>query len=312
MVTRSEVEFQAEDGVILRGWLFTPDVGGRRPAISMCHGFAAVKEHGLEPFARVFARAGFVVLVHDHRNFGASDGAPRHDIDPWAQLADWRVALGYLAARPEVDPDQLGIWGSSYSGGHALIVAASDRRVKCVVSQVPTISGSEQGRRRVRPEALPAFLDMLSADVQAQQAGAPPRMQAVASADTATLAAYRSLSSVAFYMQDLGGASWTNTVTLRSTLAARSYEPGVWISEIAPTPLLMIVASDDDITMTDLEIDAYARAVEPKRLVMVPGGHFTPYLENFSVASLAATDWFLRHLKQPDGVTAAARLTPSH
>nr|WP_249221576.1 alpha/beta fold hydrolase [Cupriavidus sp. KK10] len=156
----------------------------------MCHGFAAVKEHGLEPFARAFAQAGFVVLVHDHRNFGASDGEPRQDVAPML-IADWRVALGYLAARPEADPDQLGIWGSSYSGGHALIVVASDRRVKCVVSQVPTISGSEQGRRRVSPEALPAFLEMLADDARTQQGGAPPRVQAVVSADTGTLAAYR-------------------------------------------------------------------------------------------------------------------------
>lgn len=296
MVTRSDVEFQAEDGVTLRGWLFTPAAPGKHPAISMCHGFAAVKEHGLKPFARAFAQAGFVVLVHDHRNFGASDGTPRHDIDPWAQIADWRLALGYLAARPEVDPDQLGIWGSSYSGGHALILAATDRRVKCVVSQVPTISGSEQGRRRVRPEALPAFLEMLAADLREQDGGAPPRMQAVASADAATLAAYRSADSIAFYSQDLGGADWANAVTLRSTLAARSFEPGVWVSEIAPTPLLMIVASDDDITMTDLEVDAYARAAQPKRLVMIPGGHFSPYSEHFAVASLAATRWFQQHL----------------
>lgn len=184
--------------------------------------------------------------------------------------------------------------------------------MKCVVSQVPTISGSEQGRRRVSPEALPAFLEMLADDARAQQGGAPPRVQAVVSADTGTLAAYRTEASIAFYSQDLGGANWTNTVTLRSTLEARSYEPGVWIGEIAPTPLMMVIASDDDITMTDLEVDAYARAGQPKRLVMVPGGHFTPYSENLLVASLAATNWFLQHLKQPSGVPIPAGLTLTH
>ncbi len=153
---------------------------------------------------------------------------------------------------------------------------------------------------------------MLADDVRAQQSGAPPRVQAVVSADTAALAAYRTEASIAFYSQDLGGADWTNTVTLRSTLQARSYEPGVCVGEIAPTPLMMIVASDDDITMTDLELDAFARASQPKRLVMIPGGHFTPYRENFSVASLAATDWFQQHLKQPSGVPILAGLTLAH
>lgn len=296
MVTRTDVEFRADDGTILRGWLFVPGAPGRHAAISMCHGFAAVKEHGLEPFARAFAGAGFVVLVHDHRNFGASDGSPRHDIDPQVQIADWRRALDYLAGRPEVDPEHLGIWGSSYSGGHALVLAATDRRVKCVVSQVPTISGSEQGRRRISAQVLPAFLEMLAADQRDQERGAPPKMQAIASAD-ASPAAYRSADSIAFYCQDLGGAAWVNSVTLRSTLAARAYEPGVWIGEIAPTPLMMIVASDDDITMTDLELDAYARAGQPKQLEMIPGGHFAPYSEHLAVASQAASNWFQKHLR---------------
>jgi hypothetical protein len=56
-----------------------------------------VKEHGLERFARAFADAGFVVLLHDHRNFGLSDGAIRQDIDPWRQIADWRRAISFFS-----------------------------------------------------------------------------------------------------------------------------------------------------------------------------------------------------------------------
>jgi fermentation-respiration switch protein FrsA (DUF1100 family) len=271
----------------------------------MCHGFAAVKEHRLERFARAFAEAGFVVLVHDHRNFGASDGTPRQDIDPWAQIADWRRAISYLEAHPEVDAGRIGIWGSSFSGGHALVLAATDQRVKCVVSQVPTISGFEQSRRRVSPDALPGLLSTLADDLRAQHRGNPPRLQAVVSADPTALAAYRSPDAIAFYSQDLGGADWTNTVTLRSTFAARTYEPGVWVSRISPTPLMMVIATDDRLTMTDLELDAYERALEPKRLVLVPGGHFDPYDAGFAVASKAATDWFAQHLAQDKRCSAA-------
>jgi fermentation-respiration switch protein FrsA (DUF1100 family) len=82
MVQRMDVEFPVEGDVTLRGWLYVPDGAGPHPAISMAHGFAGVKEHGLDRFARLFADAGFVVLVHDHRGFGASDGSPRFDVDP--------------------------------------------------------------------------------------------------------------------------------------------------------------------------------------------------------------------------------------
>jgi uncharacterized protein len=262
----------------------------------MCHGFAAVKEHALERFAQAFADAGFVVLVHDHRNFGASGGMPRHDIDPALQLADWRRALTYLEGRPEVDGASIGIWGTSFSGGHALVLAATDRRVRCVVAQVPTISGYEQSRRRVAPDAMPAYLGALTDELRAVHGGQPPRTQAVAGADPALPAAYRSPEAIAFYLQDLGGADWQNLVTLRSSDLARQYEPGIWAARVSPTPLLMIVADDDRVTLTDLELRAYEEALEPKRLVLLRGGHFTPYATHFETASGAARDWFAQYL----------------
>src|SRR6266508_5615456 len=138
---RTDVEFNAE-GTILRGWLYLPDGAGERvPGVVMAHGLSAVKEMYLDAFAEVFAAAGLNVLVFDNRCFGASDGEPRQEIDPWAQVRDYRDAITYLHTLPEVDPGRIGIWGSSYSGGHVLVVAAIDRRVKAVVSQVPLISG---------------------------------------------------------------------------------------------------------------------------------------------------------------------------
>jgi len=127
MVERRDVEFDVEGGDRLRGWLFVPEnSSARHPAISMAHGYAGVKEHGLERFARAFAEAGFVVLVHDHRNFGSSDGAIRHDIDPRRQIADWRRGISFLESLPEVDADRIGVWGTSYAGGHVLVLAATE------------------------------------------------------------------------------------------------------------------------------------------------------------------------------------------
>ena len=63
MVQKQNVEFAAEDNVNLRGWLFVPDGPGHHPAITMAHGFAGVKEHGLERFAQVFAAAQFIGVV---------------------------------------------------------------------------------------------------------------------------------------------------------------------------------------------------------------------------------------------------------
>lgn len=296
MAERKDIEFTAEGGVTLRGWFFTPDGPGPHPAITMAHGYAGVKEHGLERFAQAFAEDGFVVLVHDHRNFGASDGTPRQDVDPWQQIADWRRAISFLESRPEVDPERIGLWGTSYAGGHALVLGAIDRRLRCVVAQVPTISGYEQGLRRIPPEAVAGIETAFAEDERAQFRGEAPRSQAIVSDDPAVPAAYRAKDAIEFYLQPLPDGAWENTVTVRSTRAARMYEPGAWITRVSPTPLLMVVAAKDTITVTDLALAAYERALEPKKLALIPGGHFDPYVSEFDVASTAARTWFRDHL----------------
>ena len=41
---------------------------------------------------------------------------------------------------------------------------------------------------------------------------------------------------------------------------------------------------------------AYERALEPKKLALLGGGHFEAYVEAFDEASGAARDWFVEHL----------------
>ena len=125
-MARRDVEFDAE-GVTLRGWLYVADgAAGAAPTVVMAHGFSAVKEMYLDSFAEVFAAAGLNALVFDNRNFGASDGEPRQEIDPWAQVRDYRHAITYASTLPETDANRIGIWGSSYSGGHVLVLGAID------------------------------------------------------------------------------------------------------------------------------------------------------------------------------------------
>lgn len=297
MTDRKDIEFPADGGVTLRGWLYVPaGEAGPRPTITMAHGYAGTRQHGLEPFAKTFAEAGFVVLLHDHRGFGASDGAIRQDIDPWQQISDWRYAISYLESLSEVDASRIGLWGTSYAGGHAIVLGATERRLKAVVSQVPTISGFEQGRRRIAPEGVPALEALFAEDERGRLRGEPPRRQLVVSDDPKVAASYRTSDAIAFYQQPLNGGEWENSVTVRSTRAARMYEPGVWLPRVSPTPILLIVAMADTMTVTDLALAAYERALEPKKLVTVPGGHFDPYLSQFAVTSAAALAWFREHL----------------
>src|SRR3989454_874257 len=212
---RTDVEFNAE-GTILRGWLYLPDGAGERvPGVVMAHGLSAVKEMYLDAFAEVFAAAGLAALVFDNRNFGASDGEPRYEIDPWAQIRDYRHAITHMQNLPGIDRDRIGVWGSSYSGAHVIVLGAIDKRIKAVVSQVPLISGSENARRLIRSDFF-------------------------------------------------GG---------------------------------LVAAVNDVLTVSDLAIDAYERAREPKKLVLLPGGHFDAYTgPDFDLSSSSARDWLVQHL----------------
>lgn len=295
---RRDIEFDAE-GMTLRGWLYRPQGQARPPVVVMCHGFSAVKEQYLDRFAEVFAKAGLAALVYDNRNLGASDGEPRQELDPWAQIRDLRHAISFARGLSELDAERVGLWGTSYSGGHAIVAGAIDRRVRCVVAQVPAISGSAARHRFIRPDFQAATQAQLDGDRAARFRGAAPALLPVVANDLMAPCALPGQDGYAFFTdsQRARAPAWRNAVTLRSLEMAFEYEPGDYIARLAPTPLLMIVADTDTLTATDIALDAYARAREPKRLVLLPGGHFDPYLAQFDRASTAARDWFAEHLK---------------
>ena len=295
---RRDIEFESE-GATLRGWLYLPEGGRqRRPAVMMAHGFSAVKEQYLDRYAEIFAAAGLAVLVYDNRNFGASGGEPRQEADPVLQRRGYRDAITFAQTLPELDGDRIGIWGTSFSGGHVIEVAAIDRRVKCVVSQVPQISGYRSALRRTRADLVPAMLARFDADRAARFRGEPPAMLPAVSDDPATPCAMVGADAYKFFMDTRPFApSWRNAVTLRSAELSRENEPGRFIDRISPTPLLMIVATEDVLTAPDICLEAYQRALPPKKLLLIPGGHFVPYVEAFEASSGAARDWFVEHLR---------------
>ena len=297
---RRDIEFKAEGGVTLRGWHYLPKPhASKLPTIVMAHGYSAVKEMYLDRFAESFAEAGLASVVFDNRNFGASDGEPRQEIDPWQQVRDYRDAITFAETLAETDAERIGIWGSSYSGSHVLIVGATDRRVKCVVSQAPMISGHDNIGRLVRADFIAGFQRMFEDDRRSRYAGNPPAVVPVVSEDPAGPAALASADSWKWFTETgrSRAPAWKNEVTLRSVEMVCEYEPGSYVGFISPTPLLMVVALDDHLTVADAALAAYyERALQPKQLLALKGGHFDVYGAAFDESSGAATKWFLQHL----------------
>ncbi len=295
---RHNVTFSS-NGVSCAGWLYVPDdlqEGEERPAIIMAHGFSAVKEMYLTRFAEHFMQDGFAVLLFDYRYLGASEGEPRGQLFPWDQIEDYRNAITFARQRPEVDGERLGIWGTSYSGAHVLAVGALDRRVKCVVAQVPLVDGWANVHRIAVDEDVEALLGALEQDREQRFATGEVNYVPVVAQDRncalPTVDAYRWFTET----HETMAPSWENRVTLESIEQFLAYSPGVYLPRISPTPLLLVVAEHDILTPTDLAVAAYERALEPKKLVLVSGGHFDAYTAGFGESAGAATAWFRQHL----------------
>ncbi|WGS19209.1 MULTISPECIES: alpha/beta hydrolase [unclassified Bradyrhizobium] len=294
---RMKVEFPSCN-VMLRGLLLVPvKREGTLPGIVMAPGMSGVKEGSIYKYAEFFARGGFVVLAYDNINFGESEGEPRQEADPVLQRRGYRDAITFLSLRPEVDGGRIGIWGTSYSGGHVLEVAAHDRRVKCVVSQSGFSSGFQNFLRRVQPQQRNEVLAAQDADREARFLGQKPATIKAVSDDPAEPCAMPGQAAYSYFMDQAKQApNWKNELTLRSLDLLRGLENGAFTPYIMPTPLLMILSLDDELVPPDLSLRAYEAALQPKKLVLVPGNHFVPYAEEFGLTSNSARDWFTRHL----------------
>jgi hypothetical protein len=177
--------------------------------------------------------------------------------------------------------------------------ALADLRHPWVYGYKPALNYQEALRHEVARQlrgSKSVLEAAFAADDRAQLKGQPLATQLIVSDDMSVNASYRDPISIQFFLQPIPEGKWENKVTIRSTRWARMYEPGRWVDRVSPTPLLLVVATHDHSTGTDLALKAYEKALQPKKLVMIQGGHYSAYLEQFDVAAKATVDWFIEHL----------------
>ncbi|MDZ4233671.1 MAG: alpha/beta fold hydrolase, partial [Dietzia sp.] len=148
------------------------------PCIVMAHGFSATRDDGLPAYAEAFRDAGYVVVLFDYRHFGASTGQPRQLLDIGRQHEDYRTVIAWARRLDGVDPDRIVLWGSSFSGGHVLTVAAQDPRLAAVIAQAPFTDSIPALREVPLKTAAVLTLDGLRDQLGAWR-GRQPRLAAV-------------------------------------------------------------------------------------------------------------------------------------
>src|SRR6476620_1911096 len=138
---RTTVRIPTASGDEIEAWVYRPDGEGPHPAIVMAHGFAAVKAGGLAPFAERFCREGFTAIAFDYRQWGGSSGQPRDEVSVPRQREDYRTVIDWALAHPDIDATRVFIWGTSFSGLHAIETAATDTRLRGAIAQNPLVDG---------------------------------------------------------------------------------------------------------------------------------------------------------------------------
>jgi uncharacterized protein len=281
------IAFTTKDHQILRGWFYQPQ-NIPAPVIIMTHGFSALKEHFLAKFAEFFAAQGFCVLVYDNRNFGDSDGEPRFEVDPYLQVMDLQDAITFVQQLPEVLPDNIGLWGTSFSGGHVLQVAAMDKRVTAIVAQVPFVRGHHAALKKNRPELWDIIQKKYAADRRARAQGLAPLLTPVVTRDPEKSAVMKQPDAYEFFTRI---PKWENKVTLKSLENAGEYAPIACVAQIA-IPVLFIVAEHDTVCPSAWGFEAYEKISGPKKLLRINGEHFSPFHQHFTLCATEAAAWF--------------------
>jgi dienelactone hydrolase len=281
--SREDVEFTSH-GAVLRGWLYRPPGGSRAPGIVMAHGLSAVREMFLDRYADAFARAGFTTLVYDHFGFGASDGDPRQLAAPSIQLAGYRDAIAWLARHPAADGGRIGIWGSSFSGGEVIVLAAEDLPIRCAVAQLPGFMAGGPGLSDVTIAAIRAATGEDRDDATVPAVSATADGLGVMYADGASDWFTRVAADRA--------PGWRNE--LRVSGLVERFRPVDHLAG-ARVPLLLVVAPADTLTPPGPGVAA-AAPVPGIEIVEIAGGHFDAYEAGFAASSEPAIAWYRRHL----------------
>lgn len=280
------------DGSRLRGDVFKPQdlkPGDTLPGIILVHGWGGNKSNLNRIYAPQFASLGFIVMSFDMRSWGESDGFflaeealpstkeigevsitgqhVRSVVNPNKMIEDVRSALSWFVGELHLQADNIGIWGTSFGGGLALVTAANDQRIKALVTQIGTVNNAANF------EKLP---DKLVTTLETQRA-------------RGEIAPYPGPESTS------GGLKGYPDL-----IALKQYDPAAYWNKLT-IPTLIIDAAKEE--LFDPKVNGHAlheslKGRLPTRYLLIPGKHYDVYRgEGYDTAFKAAQSWFVKYLK---------------
>jgi dienelactone hydrolase len=290
-VRATDVRFYSE-GIQCFGKIFSQNGFG---AESKCPAVVLAPDWGqtsasIEKYAAQFASRGIVAMVIDYRGWGKSGGflqtvdsvktddrlrfsqmtarvrIRRKRLIPQQQILDIRNALFYLQGEPGVDRTRVGVWGTGMSGGHVVVIAATDSRIKAAVAHLPAIAGKDIARRASAPTG-----GLLQAIQTRARTG------------------------------DLSNMIASPAVDPETRLALAEYHPFWYLDQIPKTTAVLFLIKPTTASSGKEDTDAVAASKllrGPTDVVRIGGPDSLPGRNGtaFETAATTAAEWFLKYL----------------
>lgn len=291
--SRTDSDFISH-GTRCAGWLYRPDGVLNPPVVVMAHGLAAERTFRLTAFAERFAENAMAAFAFDYRNFGDSDGAPRNLVKPRRQIEDWESAIDHVRTLEGIDRERIALWGSSFSGGHIMVIAARDPGISAIISQVPFVNGASfamhMGLKYVAQAIGAGLRDIL------QMATFRGRYKVPVVSDPDAFAVLNTPECKAGYLgivpQDSG---WKNECPAAFLLTSALYRPTTYAKRVR-CPALVMLAEKDSLIPPD-SVKKAAEKMKNSEVISLPIGHFDIYLgKHYEMAVQRQIDFLKKHL----------------
>ena len=299
--TRIDHTFISE-GKKCGAWLYLPAGVSKPPVVVMAHGFGGQRWMRLPAYAERFAQRGMAVFVFDYRGFNDSEGEPRNYINPSRHLQDWEAAIAYVRTLDMVDAKRIALWGTSFSAGHVIVIAARDHDISAVVLQVPFTDGISTSWSYSLPMQIKSIYHALWDEVDAiftnhrhnvlitSKPGGKFGMMSTPDALSGMMSVMGITDEKAFEQHNYCPANIAFTLTF--------YRPIKYADKVT-CPALVIGAEKDTLFPPDGPLKA-AKLIKNATYISLPMSHFEPYTgEPFEKLVVQMGDFLWTHLRAP-------------
>lgn len=266
--------------------------------IVLAHGFSSTRGERLQLYGERFAAAGYAALVFDYRHFGDSSGEPRQLLHIGRQLEDYRAAVDFARSLDAVDPERIVLWGTSFSGGHVLRLAAEDHTIAAAIAQTPFTDGASAIKAAEPKNVVRGTAYGIADQVGAWVGREPVLVPAVG--PPGSFAAITEPGAEQAQRELVGEDSrWRNEIAARVALTIGAYRPAAKAHRIG-CPLMVCVATGD-LTTPHEPAQRVAQRAPRGELYEFACGHFDIYEGEWFEQMVSEEIAFLdRHLSKED------------